>query len=604
MNFSRCAAFFCLPALLAAAPPPLVTGAVRDQYGDPIAGARIQAPGAQTRTDASGTFALETQALAVDISCDYCAATRAAVTGDGTVVAIVRRYHAAATQSLSSFDLRALPYGRVESALGLTPFAVLTAGTGLLPGPRLSYYGLSQFGGLVVDNGIAAYDIAAGVTPFRTIPAYDGATFATRDPGEAFRYGDLAAGGSFFIQTQPGDATTSATAVTGNQHAVNLSQTLARGSFNLAGSADQNSAQGRADAWMQFPIGDDTLAVTAIATRDDETDEPSSIDSSMTGARLHYDRNDRARTAHEYADVTADRAQYTYQDNIWPIEGQWTDLSLQTGVETTGKVSLFADAGARFSAGYYDAESLGQPRIAGNIVQTHVSVGAQSQIDRLAWRAGIGAFDVSYAGGSMGVSQPNSARILTPSVALSYDLTPQWNLATDVSESFRLPSLVEAYGYLADTTALYFDRYAMQDVKLSFTDLRRLRLSLVAMRANVSLLDNGPISAAGASVGWQIAPDVSLRAWTMHVDNASQPYAPVFRFGVPPQPATPASVWTTFEDPSGFRADLIWRQDLLDYRPDSHLDASIGAPLSGNVRWFVGTERRAGVRYVSAGLRI
>jgi hypothetical protein len=305
-----------------------------------------------------------------------------------------------------------------------------------------------------------------------------------------------------------------------------------------------------------------------------------------------------------YADVSADRAQYAFSTAFRPVEGEWTDLSLQTGISSTARISMFADGGARFSAGYYDAGGIGQARIAGNIVQTHVSVGAQSRIDRLMWRAGVGLFGVSYSGGSSGFSTPNSTQITAPSASISYAFTPKWNVSVDASQSFRLPSLLEQYGYGADESSIYFDRYGTQDITLSYSDLRRLRVTLLAMNTNVTLLDNGTISAAGASVGWQIAPGLSLRTWMLHFDDASQPYAPVFRFGARPQPATPASAWFTFENPHGFRADVIWRRDLLDYLADSHVDASIGAPLAGELRWFIGTERRQGERYVSAGLRI
>jgi outer membrane receptor protein involved in Fe transport len=264
---------------------------------------------------------------------------------------------------------------------------------------------------------------------------------------------------------------------------------------------------------------------------------------------------------------------------------------------------MFADGGARFSAGYYDAAGIGQSRIAGNIVQAHVSIGAQSQTDRLSWRAGLGAFNVAYSGGSSGASTPNSAQILAPSASISYVLSPQWNLGAAASQSFRLPSLLEEYGYGADTSAIYFDRYGTQDVEVSYSDLQRVRVTVFAMNTNVTLLDNGTISSVGASLGWQISPELSLRAWAMHFDDTSQPYAPIFRFGARPQPATPASAWLTFENPHGFRADAIWRQDLIDYRADSHVDGSIGAPLAGDLRWFIGTERRLGARYVSVGLR-
>lgn len=595
-------ALFCLPALLAAAgPAPLVTGAVRDQFGDPIAGASVFAGDDRTQTDAAGTFALETRAERVRISCDYCRTTVAPVEEDGTVVAIVERFHAIASPSLTQSDLHALPYAHAESAIALQPFTVLFESSSVLPGPRLSYYGLSQSGGLFVDDGIASYDIAAGVTPFRTLPSYDAATFTTRDPADAFRYGDLAGGGSFFVQSQEPKGAGFGAALAGSQRALIFAQSTQNFSFNGATSGDPQDARERADASVQFAAGDDALSATAVATRDDTFEAPQDVSSEMTGLRVHYDR---VRNVHTYADVTADRSGYAYSSSNRGVDGDWTDLSLQTGVSSAGRIALFADGGTRVSAGYYDATGIGQARIAGTIVQTHVSAGVQSQSDRLSWRAGIGAFDISYSGGSSGFSTPNSAQILAPSVSISYALAPQWNVSADASQSFRLPSLLEEYGYGADSSAIYYDRYGTQDVTLSYSDLRRLRVSLVATNTDVSLLDNGTVSAAGASLGWQIAPGLSLRTWMLHVDDATQPYAPIFRFGVRPQPVTPASAWLTFENPHGFRADAIWRQDVLDYRADSHLDASIGAPLAGEVRWFVATERREGMRYVSAGLRL
>jgi hypothetical protein len=68
-------------------------------------------------------------------------------------------------------------------------------------------------------------------------------------------------------------------------------------------------------------------------------------------------------------------------------------------------------------------------------------------------------------------------------------------------------------------------------------------------------------------------------------------------------PATPASVWAEYENGSGLRIDTIWRRDLVDYRIQTHVDASISGPLSHDFRWFIGSERRSGEQYVSAGLR-
>jgi hypothetical protein len=51
------------------------------------------------------------------------------------------------------------------------------------------------------------------------------------------------------------------------------------------------------------------------------------------------------------------------------------------------------------------------------------------------------------------------------------------------------------------------------------------------------------------------------------------------------------------------RIDAIYRRDLLDYRIDPHFDASVSAPVVPGWRIFGGTERRAGARTFTFGLR-
>lgn len=595
-------ALICLPTLLAATgTAPLVTGAVRDQYGAPIAGASITAGLDRAITDAAGTFALETRALRVTVSCNYCRTTNAIVAGDGTVVAIVPRYKAVEQTGISPTDLRALPYARIESAISLQPFVVLNDSRSVLPGPRLSYYGVSRFGGLFVDDAVPSYDIASGVTAVREVPSFDGASSTATDQSQAFRYGDLAAGGTFFVQTTP-QGQAQASVMNGTQRALAVSGNAGPSSFNTALSADEDDSRLRADASIHIPFGIDSIGVTAIAARDSDYDD-GGIESNESALRLHFDH---AAPVHAYADVIADRAGYTALSSYaMPVQGVWSDTSVQGGFSSSAPLAPFADVGVRWSSGYYEPPEIAAGgRIAGTIVQTHLTAGVQSQMGRLQWRAGFGAFLAQFGGGSFGRSIPLSGRLLTPSVSLSYDLAPQWNIAVDAGQSFRLPTLVETYGYGADQSNLHLDRYATQDAKLTFADLHRLRVSLIAMNTHVSDLDTGTVSAGGAALAWQVAPDISVRAWTLHFDDATQPYAPIFRYAAAPQPSTPQSIWTTYENASGLRADVIWRSDLIDYRPDTHVDASISAPLAGGFRWFIGTERRHRERYVEAGLRL
>ena len=229
----RWSAALFAPLLLAAAPAPLVTGAVRDQYGEPIAGAVVSSDSSTTATDAAGTFALAGAAGSVTIRCSFCQTTLARVGQDFTVTAIVRRYGALSQDAPSPRDLASLPYSNVESAIALHPYTLLVDSSRMLPGPRISTYGASAQGGLLVDNGIPDYDVAAGVTTWRTLPAFDAQSVQVWDQSQAFRYGDMAAGGTFFVSTQP-QSRFSAVAGGGSQGELVLDDTAGLGSYGFA----------------------------------------------------------------------------------------------------------------------------------------------------------------------------------------------------------------------------------------------------------------------------------------------------------------------------------------------------------------------------------
>src|SRR5690348_271868 len=172
-SVKRCLLVFALPALLAAAPTPLVVGSVRDQYGLPISGARVAAESASASTDAQGTFALRAADVRqITITCAYCAPLTLAVTPDEPVVALVRRYDSLAQESPSDRDAASLPYAHAESIAALKPFTVLENSSHALPGPQISDRGASSRGALVSDNGIPLYDLASNQSPFVAFPAY------------------------------------------------------------------------------------------------------------------------------------------------------------------------------------------------------------------------------------------------------------------------------------------------------------------------------------------------------------------------------------------------------------------------------------------------
>lgn len=599
----RLAAFLAFPILLAAAPVALVTGAVRDQYGEPIQGALVTAQGARAATDADGTFALEVNgATRVTISCAYCAPTAANVDADGTVVAIVRRYDALRSQSPSARDLASLPYAHAETAIALRPFTLLNDSSGVIPGPRISTYGASALGGLLIDDGIPQYDIAAGVTAWRALPGFTVKSVDVRDPANAFRYGDMAGGGTFTVDTHA-SGRTNVTALGGSENAAGAAGTVSYASYNFGLSSNAQENRSRADASAAVPIREDTLSFGALASRDGFTPENAgSIAESALGVRALFQSSG---PAHAYAGIVADRSGYGITTAAGtPVEGFWGDVSAQGGVSTSTPITLFANIGARESTAYYDASSLGVARIAGTVAQTQATIGAQRSGERYSYEAGMSAFSIGYTGGSLGVSHPMSATLITPSLSGSYALDAHWSYAISAGEAFRLPSLLEAYANGKTQPDLSFDQYGSIVQTLSYTDSGRFRASAFALTERVSNLDEGTVHSEGVQAAWQIAPALSLRAWTMHVNDNTRPEYPIVRFGHAPQPATVGSMWLTYDVAGGMRIDAIYRNDLIDYAPDRHFDASVSGPVNSALRWFASSERVDGNRYFAAGLKI
>jgi hypothetical protein len=588
-----------LPALLlvlAAAPAPLVVGSVRDQDGAPIAGALVAAGGAQTTTSADGTFALSSgSAGTIRITCLYCLPLIVRVSGSEPVVAIVRRYQALIGTGPSERDLRSLPYARAESAVSLHPFVVLSDNRAFLPGPRLADRGASRQGGTTLDDGIPNYDIVANVSGLPTIPFFNVRRSEVFSPGQTSYYGDQVSGGIFSLSDLPQQGP-DAFVIGGKDTAFRVAAAGSGGAYALATSSNALDTRARAAAQVRAAIGTDSLEATFLAARTNVRQGSTSITEGMEGFRAQFSR---IRDTAMQATFVADRAGY---DTSSPLTALWSDVAGELNVTSQNPVQVFGDFGFRRSTGRYAADTFGL-RVAGTVGQTHLDVGAQTRGDRYELRAGIGAYTIAYNGGSGGTVLPMNAQALSPSLYVSYDLSPQWNVEFYAGGSFRLPTLLEAYASNPVAGPLPIDRYAQLTQTVSYTDLRRLKISVTSMSESLSSLDSGTVHALGLSFAWQIAPAISLRAWTLHFNDQTQPYEALLRFGRPTQSGTPGSLWLTYENPSGLRLDGIYRADLLDALPDRHVDASLSAPLADRFRWFVGTERRRDTRYVDAGIR-
>ncbi|HKU69133.1 MAG TPA: hypothetical protein VJP85_15280 [Candidatus Baltobacteraceae bacterium] len=595
----RCLLVLALPALLAAAPTPLVVGSVRDQYGLPIEGARVSAAGTSAQTDAQGTFALEASNVRrVTIACPYCRTVTLTVRPDEPVVALVQRYDALAQEAPSQRDVASVPYSHAESIAALRPFTVLENTTHALPGPQLSDRGAFSRGALVLDNGIPLYDVASNQSPFVAFPAYALQRVSWIPPSDAFTYGDLAGGGTLAADTQSSDSWSGISAL-GGTSALRTGQTRDRAAWSLAASAQADDRRERADAFFRTPIGDDALDVSAIVAQDRYTPGVQELNTSDDGLRAAYTSVRRNRVS---ASLIADGGSYYGSTPNIDYSARWSDVQAEGGVATTTRIQFFTDLGVRASSGDYWTSGTALPRAGGTIAQTHLDMGAQTAGERYSAKLGFGVFDAHYAGGASGSKTTLDGGMLAPSFSGSYALDPHWTLDVQAAESFALPTVLEAFVYPPETPGLAFDRNAFLAQTLAYADLRRFRASVTMLSERVRGLDVGTIHSLGVSAAWQIAPVLALRAWILRDNDRTAPYDSVYRFGARPQPATLASYWLTYES-SGLRIDAIYRRDLLDYRTDPHVDASASAPIAPGWRLFGATEQRAGRRTVSFGLR-
>jgi hypothetical protein len=194
-----------------------------------------------------------------------------------------------------------------------------------------------------------------------------------------------------------------------------------------------------------------------------------------------------------------------------------------------------------------------------------------------------------------------SAFAVLPSLALDTPLAANWSLhLAGGTSTLGTPGFAIARGSLAEAA-------------IAFSDRRRLRAELIAYTEG----DHAPAAVNrgfAASLGWEIAPRLSLRAWSLRdgerfdaaatATTYSVPAPPPY--GVPPPPpygvptpppyggpaAAPATlvtnrfdrdvVWLTWDAPT--RVDLLLR--------NSAIEASLRIPLGARYALSVASYRR------------
>jgi hypothetical protein len=594
-----------LAAVPARAQTPLVVGSVRDQHGSAVVGATVSARTLQGEvtagTDASGTFALQGDGIrAVRVTCRYCATAVVAVTPDLPVVAIVRRYDALNADSPTPWDLANLPYAHVESSVALRPFTLLSQTSAPYPGSALSDRGLGPSGSLLIDNGAANYDIAAGQSPYQFIPAQFEASAVVRDATNAYAYGDQAAGG--IVDVTPFAAGLSPEVATLGS---DLIARVAAGSDDagvaLASFSNNQESRQRGDLFARVPLPADESFTVAAGSEQSRVYEPAydSFAGSFSFAGATFEM---PRALNLALSAVMDRGNYYWTAGEYPIPTGWSDSGFSAGIHSNGNIFGFADAAVRSSTGFDDLQALpyGLPRLGATLVQTRGDAGITARGNDYNVTAGVGAFWFNYAGGTLGVSQPARTALAVPSLDAQLFPNGKWSLTLQGSGSFTLPTFEEQYIFAPDPQIVQLERNTLEAVQFNYTDAKRIRVSFEQAWQNVTGASTGKILSTGFSAIWQIAPALAVRAWTMHTTDSVPLYAAGLPFG---GASSVNAFWLTYDTAAALRADVIYRRDLLDSLPFYHVDGSVSGPIDQRVRWYAGVEDRQRRTFVDVGVR-
>lgn len=584
-----------------AAPTPLVAGSVRDTAGRAIAGATVWATDdagrtVSTSTADDGTFALEASGVrVVRVGCRFCQTTSAGVGPDGIAIVVVKRYDALAFSGPTSDDLADLPYARVESALSLTPFTVLENSRSPVPGPQLSDRVVSN-GGLVVDAGIPQYDIVTGASPFLVVPDRYVQSASVLPQSDGYAYGGLAEDGTYSLDpSAEGDDANAAVGAGASARAG-----AERGAFaaSAGGSSDAAAQRRRIDA--SFSPSSGTFVLSALASDADTSyGDASGAGASFVGVRASAQRTQTFTTR---VDAYADRGTYDASYESLQSASAWSDVGGTVLVHSNAAVAPFASFGIRNSAGSYAAPPGGGPSFAATLTQAQEIVGVRAANAIVDATAAFGGYNLAYSGGAYGRNLGATAYAATPLVRVRLTPVRHWSLEVSSTGGFRLPDFAQRYGSGGLPNFTAFDRDATDETTFEYTDDARVRVDATALVRNTTGFDTGRAASLGGSVAWQVVPTISLRAWWMHVTPNERIYGYGSRV-LYPQGASVGSLWLTYANASNLSVNVVWRQDLLNYRPYAQLDASIAGPLAPRLRWYVGTERPLGVGELEAGLR-
>ena len=558
---------------VAAGAQSLFVGIVRDQDGAVVGGARLvgrDAAGRQLAAAAAaadGTFALAAAGIVtVDVDCDYCLAQRGlSAAATSPLVILVTRFRALALDVPNDRDLSALPYARAENAAALQPFTFSA-----VPG-NLSF-GLDRGHALVSTAGVAFYRISDGGNALTTLPDRYLERLTTTRPDQGYRYGNYADGGTFDVDPASGERT-AARLDGGPDESIAARYATPGLAAAVGASYGSGTRQARADLIGTSSLLGGTLrTVASLAGNANE---------SYSALGAQYATSSRRFDTY----VDANVARSTFRPNAFG-EDDGSSLYMDVRVRSRGPLALEGGARFRSSAGYYAAQAF-QIQMTGLQQEAALYTDLTYSSAGNTLQAAAGVERIYRNQGPFGAA---SSIEPVASFQYGYALGAHFGLTASGSALPRIPTLTEVAGYgMIERSLIPVDRDRLVEAGLSYTDRSRIQARVEAFRQEI---EGGVTSTAvgvGASLGWQIAPALSLRSWIM---QPSQNLAGATFYSAP-VPSQTTSVWLTY--------DAHVRIDAIYY--GGRIDGDVNLPVGPDMTFRIGRDASSGSPRYSFGLR-
>jgi len=584
----------------------LVLGNVRDQTGQAIAGARVEAFDAAGQalaagtTDPQGSFAIAPSAAPVTlrVRCLHCATLQTALHGRTNLALIVQRYAALQSDVPTASDLAALPYARIVDDLGLIPYALPST-----DGTNISDRGLGLGHGLVADDTAPIFDLATGTSALADFPDRYARTIQVTAPADAFRYGSNAGGGRFALDQLDGDAS-AASLDSGLASSLAAEPAFGIAHPSVGVSSDGGMLSRRGDLDFATPFAGGFLRAGADSVDLDATQF--GLSAALDLARVSYAT--ASRRYRTFFDLSASDVGVE-NDALGDTEYRSSYLSTDFRVEHPGPVMLAFGGSATEQTAFYVIPNAGAYHLTGRYAQETAYAEASAGDAATGVTAGLGLTN-AVATETLEFHSPAGDRLLlVPSVTAHAALGDGAYVRAGFSESTHVPSLLEAD---ADPNQAVFelDRGELAETALGF-DSGRIRSEAIVYQEFLQGFDRRRLDGIGASLTWQIAPLVSVRAWTLR--DVPLDYLIPNALALGSARAIPFSTtvdlsrqiaWATYTNGSdGLRFDAIAHRDVAPSGAIAlGIDGDVYVPLVAHLGLDAGTSQRT-TRSYFFGLR-